>query len=279
MYDIKSLQLETIHTVAKKCIEDLNTGEALYIINKDMEVRVLFFYNSVYFVSDLISLKSLRIDNIKLNDSKTVIKICEYLSNIFDTSDKLLKSKLLKKIDDFIYNDMIDTLVLKVDRKNKNILYSIELEYYNELIFFNGDNIYTLKNDNYNILRSDVTDYFGENNIYDIQNKYYNNLDNVLKYFYKNKEKVYPYNSNINYEVIYDFLSINKDSLLILANVSCNILIAYQILIKNATEYQSYLLDIINNILNIDKTSDNLIENLINIINPNYYNTTSLLIN
>lgn len=262
--NIKYYQIDKIYQKGKDLICNLQERQALYIIDQSMNVRVLFYYKpNTYFISDSFTIKHITFA-IDLKDSKKLIDICEYVSETFEGAHYLTESKLVKDIDRFVNKYMTDSLVILVDRVLNNILDAVSLEYYNELLLLDLKNIYRLVEIDNIIFKDDITPLL--NNF-----KYTKSSDYIielLSHIYANSPKVYPNKSNLLMK-----LNAIKNSefmskyMLIFTNVASNTLIAYeQITPRTDTSYEN-LYNIIISILNIDKSTDDLIDDIEYIVN------------
>ena len=131
-------------------INKLNNTDSLYIINKNMEARVLFYYKpDIYFLSDKISLEEKYID--KSNDI-IIESICAEISDKFENSDLLRKSLKVKDMDIVIEKYFYDSFIIVVDRLNKIVKEKISLESYNKILVFTDNDILEIIEQNNKIL-------------------------------------------------------------------------------------------------------------------------------
>lgn len=257
-------QYATVLDTANNLIYDLKEQEAIFIINKNMEVRVLFYYKpSIYFISESFSIKNITKDSININDTNSIISICKYVSDKFEANDYLTESKLIKNIDKFIEEYMIDTLCLLVNRVKCQVLKSISLEYYNSVYLINNKGKYRLLNIDESIFKYDInlnkfSTITGNKNYYQQLFDYIFNKINIYPNDYTDIKSLKIFNTNED---------IDNSSILILANISCNTLISYEKIIINNELDSNIIFDIVFGILNIDKNTKTLISDIKDITN------------
>lgn len=276
MEDILDLQYMIAYNNAKKLINNLKEAQALYIINKDMNARVLFYYKeNTYFISDEIKLNK---DYIYLANSKELEDICYYISKNFDDTDRLRLSILVNNIDNLINDYMIDSLILVVDRINRNILQSKSLEFYNDLIVINMDGISRIFKQDDKIICDEIN-VLGENKSYKV--------DNVLKNIYR-KNNIYPHDYIFEDECFEfepdDIIPINNISPMILfPNISCEQLISFGFITleKDINYIDDDIFDLVNGMIKVINTSDTIKEDIQALMLDlyHYYDTPSKYLN
>ena len=104
--DMLDIQIGLAYTKAKELIKSLDQNEGLYIINKDREARVLFYYKEdTYFISNAFPLD---IDFIEYSDQNEIVEICEEISKKFEGTDLLRESTLVKNKKEIIWKGNIN---------------------------------------------------------------------------------------------------------------------------------------------------------------------------
>lgn len=140
--DMLDLQLGLAYTKAMALIKSLEERESLYIINKNMEARVLFYYKeNTYFISDVIPLN---IDYIQFSDSIEIEDICRNISDNFENVRLIAESLLAKDKKSIVLNYMINSLIITVNRMTRDIIDISSLEIYNDLTVISLNGVFKL---------------------------------------------------------------------------------------------------------------------------------------
>lgn len=275
-YSIKDAQIDTLMNIATELINNLKEKEALYIIDHSMNVRVLFYYKPMtYFLSDPFSISN--IEYIDLKDGENLINLCNFISTTFEGTNYLLESKLIKNIDKFIENYMINNLVILVNRVEQDKIEPVSLEYYNDLFLVNLNGLFKLTKVNNNIFKQDMT-----NLLYNIRVKSNDYFLELLNHVYTNDENIYPSKVNSfdlkpldlsDLDIIF-----NAPPVFIMSNISSSILLAYEKININ-TKDSDKLYNAVSNILDIDKNSEYLIEDINEIVEDYSDDKKSVLLN
>ena len=278
--NIKQLQINTIINKGKKLIEQLEERQGIYIIDKSLNVRVLFYYKpNIYFISDSFHVFINNSYCIDINNSDELINACENISGIFESSDYLTNSKLIKNIDDFVEEYMIDTLAIVVDRVEMNILETASLEYYNDLIMINLTGCFKLLEIDGLICKYDITEALIDFK-YTQTHEYFTEL---LYYLYDNTN-LFPYNTTIDMTKVEKFSKYdlsNKEKfppMFIVSNNALGNVISYEKILINVPNLDyTKIYDTLYFILNIDKTSDYLLEDIKYIVDTNNNDKNTLI--
>ena len=277
--NIKQLQINTIINKGKKLIEQLEERQGIYIIDKSLNVRVLFYYKpNIYFISDPFHV-FINNSYIDINNNDELINACENISGIFESSDYLTNSKLIKNIDAFVEEYMIDTLAIVVDRVEMNILETSSLEYYNDLIMINLTGCFKLLEIDGLICKYDITEAL-INFKYTQTHEYFTEL---LYYLYDNNN-IFPYNTTIDMTKVEKFSKYdlsNKEKfppMFIVSNNALGNVISYEKILINVPNLDyNKIYDTLYFILNIDKTSDYLLEDIKYIVDTNNNDKNTLI--
>lgn len=278
--NIKQLQINTIINKGKKLIEQLEERQGIYIIDKSLNVRVLFYYKpNIYFISDSFHVFINNSYCIDINNSDELINACENISGIFESSDYLTNSKLIKNIDAFVEEYMIDTLAIVVDRVEMNILETASLEYYNDLIMINLTGCFKLLEIDGLICKYDITEALIDFK-YTQTHEYFTEL---LYYLYDNNN-LFPYNTTIDMTKVEKFSKYdlsNKEKfppMFIVSNNALGNVISYEKILINVPNLDyNKIYDTLYFILNIDKTSDYLLEDIKYIVDTNNNDKNTLI--
>lgn len=278
--NIKQLQINTIINKGKKLIEQLEERQGIYIIDKSLNVRVLFYYKpNIYFISDSFHVFINNSYCIDINNSDELINACENISGIFESSDYLTNSKLIKNIDAFVEEYMIDTLAIVVDRVEMNILETASLEYYNDLIMINLTGCFKLLEIDGLICKYDITEALIDFK-YTQTHEYFTEL---LYYLYDNNN-LFPYNTTIDMTKVEKFSKYdlsNKEKfppMFIVSNNALGNVISYEKILINVPNLDyTKIYDTLYFILNIDKTSDYLLEDIKYIVDTNNNDKNTLI--
>ena len=278
--NIKQLQINTIINKGKKLIEQLEERQGIYIIDKSLNVRVLFYYKpNIYFISDSFHVFINNSYCIDINNSDELINACENISGIFEPSDYLTNSKLIKNIDAFVEEYMIDTLAIVVDRVEMNILETASLEYYNDLIMINLTGCFKLLEIDGLICKYDITEALIDFK-YTQTHEYFTEL---LYYLYDNNN-LFPYNTTIDMTKVEKFSKYdlsNKEKfppMFIVSNNALGNVISYEKILINVPNLDyNKIYDTLYFILNIDKTSDYLLEDIKYIVDTNNNDKNTLI--
>ena len=278
--NIKQLQINTIINKGKKLIEQLEERQGIYIIDKSLNVRVLFYYKpNIYFISDSFHVFINNSYCIDINNSDELINACENISGIFESSDYLTNSKLIKNIDAFVEEYMIDTLAIVVDRVEMNILETASLEYYNDLIMINLTGCFKLLEIDGLICKYDITEALIDFK-YTQTHEYFTEL---LYYLYDNTN-LFPYNTTIDMTKVEKFSKYdlsNKEKfppMFIVSNNALGNVISYEKILINVPNLDyTKIYDTLYFILNIDKTSDYLLEDIKYIVDTNNNDKNTLI--
>lgn len=278
--NIKQLQINTIINKGKKLIEQLEERQGIYIIDKSLNVRVLFYYKpNIYFISDSFHVFINNSYCIDINNSDELINACENISGIFESSDYLTNSKLIKNIDAFVEEYMIDTLAIVVDRVEMNILETASLEYYNDLIMINLAGCFKLLEIDGFICKYDITEALIDFK-YTQTHEYFTEL---LYYLYDNNN-LFPYNTTIDMTKVEKFSKYdlsNKEKfppMFIVSNNALGNVISYEKILINVPNLDyNKIYDTLYFILNIDKTSDYLLEDIKYIVDTNNNDKNTLI--
>lgn len=278
--NIKQLQINTIINKGKKLIEQLEERQGIYIIDKSLNVRVLFYYKpNIYFISDSFHVFINNSYCIDINNSDELINACENISGIFESSDYLTNSKLIKNIDAFVEEYMIDTLAIVVDRVEMNILETASLEYYNDLIMINLTGCFKLLEIDGVICKYDITEALIDFK-YTQTHEYFTEL---LYYLYDNNN-IFPYNTTIDMTKVEKFSKYdlsNKEKfppMFIVSNNALGNVISYEKILINVPNLDyNKIYDTLYFILNIDKTSDYLLEDIKYIVDTNNNDKNTLI--
>ena len=277
--NIKQLQINTIINKGKKLIEQLEERQGIYIIDKSLNVRVLFYYKpNIYFISDPFHV-FINNSYIDINNSDELINACENISGIFESSDYLTNSKLIKNIDAFVEEYMIDTLAIVVDRVEMNILETASLEYYNDLIMINLTGCFKLLEIDGFICKYDITEALIDFK-YTQTHEYFTEL---LYYLYDNNN-LFPYNTTIDMTKVEKFSKYdlsNKEKfppMFIVSNNALGNVVSYEKILINVPNLDyTKIYDTLYFILNIDKTSDYLLEDIKYIVDTNNNDKNTLI--
>lgn len=259
--DTLDIQIDLAFTKAKELIDNLKDRQALYIINKNMEARVLFYYKKdVLFLSDSFKLDT---NYIQFNDSNQVEEICEQITNKFENSDLLKSSILVKDINSIILKYFIDSLIFKIhDRIKYNIPEVKSLEIYNDFIVVNMNGIFK-------VFRQDNKFVYDKIRINKVDFKKYTLLEDLLKTEY-NKFEIFPHNYDYSKDIYNEGFDtfdpkdiISEDdfpTILTIAVVSSEELITIGLtIIPYDEEYTDEdLSDITNDMIDIAKNSENI---------------------
>ena len=278
--NIKQLQINTIINKGKKLIEQLEERQGIYIIDKSLNVRVLFYYKpNIYFISDSFHVFINNSYCIDINNSDELINACENISGIFESSDYLTNSKLIKNIDAFVEEYMIDTLAIVIDRVEMNILETASLEYYNDLIMINLTGCFKLLEIDGLICKYDITEALIDFK-YTQTHEYFTEL---LYYLYDNNN-LFPYNTTIDMTKVEKFSKYdlsNKEKfppMFIVSNNALGNVISYEKILINVPNLDyNKIYDTLYFILNIDKTSDYLLEDIKYIVDTNNNDKNTLI--
>lgn len=278
--NIKQLQINTIINKGKKLIEQLEERQGIYIIDKSLNVRVLFYYKpNIYFISDSFHVFINNSYCIDINNSDELINACENISGIFESSDYLTNSKLIKNIDAFVEEYMIDTLAIVIDRVEMNILETASLEYYNDLIMINLTGCFKLLEIDGLICKYDITEALIDFK-YTQTHEYFTEL---LYYLYDNNT-LFPYNTTIDMAKVEKFSKYdlsNKEKfppMFIVSNNALGNVISYEKILINVPNLDyNKIYDTLYFILNIDKTSDYLLEDIKYIVDTNNNDKNTLI--
>lgn len=278
--NIKQLQINTIINKGKKLIEQLEERQGIYIIDKSLNVRVLFYYKpNIYFISDPFHVFINNSYCIDINNNDELINACENISGIFESSDYLTNSKLIKNIDAFVEEYMIDTLAIVVDRVEMNILETASLEYYNDLIMINLTGCFKLLEIDGFICKYDITEALIDFK-YTQTHEYFTEL---LYYLYDNNN-LFPYNTTIDMTKVEKFSKYdlsNKEKfppMFIVSNNALGNVISYEKILINVPNLDyNKIYDTLYFILNIDKTSDYLLEDIKYIVDTNNNDKNTLI--
>lgn len=278
--NIKQLQINTIINKGKKLIEQLEERQGIYIIDKSLNTRVLFYYKpNIYFISNPFHIFINNSQCIDINNSDELINACENISGIFESSDYLTNSKLIKNIDAFVEEYMIDTLAIVVDRVEMNILETASLEYYNDLIMINLAGCFKLLEIDGVICKYDITEALIDFK-YTQTHEYFTEL---LYYLYDNNT-LFPYNTTIDMTKVEKFSKYdlsNKEKfppMFIVSNNALGNVISYEKILINVPNLDyNKIYDTLYFILNIDKTSDYLLEDIKYIVDSNNNDKNTLI--
>lgn len=258
--NINQIQYNDVYTKAHVLIDNLVEQEGLFIIDKNLNVRVLFYYkdNLLFFSSNLsINLKP----GINLNDQKEIAKVCEKILNDFN-DNYIRSSKLVKDIDDFIDSYMVDSLVIKINRLKKEIIKIISLEYYNELLLVNKKGIYKIISKDNKLEKIDISSLvLGINSI--------ENIEQILYDIYEDEFKTYPYNygySNSTELLESDIKAEKQNSVLMLCNIAAEQFLSFERIVIGKDYYFDDTKDLIESLLFINKDYDVIseIERIVN---------------
>lgn len=259
--DTLDIQIDLAFTKAKEIVDNLKDRQALYIINKNMEARVLFYYKKdALFLSDSFKLDA---DYIQFNDPNQIEEICEQIRNKFENTDLLRSSKLVTDINSIILKYFIDSLIFKIsDRIKDNIPEVKSLEIYNDFIVVNMKGIFKVFKQNnkfvYDRIKVNSSDF-----------KKYKLLEDFLKSEYSNFG-IFPHNYDYSKDLYNKGFNtfdpkdiVSKDdfpTILIIAVVSSEELITIGLtIIPYDEEYTDEdLSDITNDMIDIAKNSENI---------------------
>lgn len=272
MKNILDSQYEYAFNIGKKYITSLKEKEGLFIIDKNMNIRVIFYYKeNTYFISNSFNIPELEY----INKHEPLVKLCEKISDKFEGTDYLRLSKLITNVDYIVNKYLINSFIILVNRIEHIVLSAKSLEIFNELLILDPSGFLLSVDNNLNYLVSD--NIIIKNNI--ITNSGNINIEDLLKTIYKS-EKYFPMTNNRSYELLEDipdgsifiFASVSAESLITMGNIQ---------FINNIKYNYNDIYDIIKNICNILKFSDNIEEDISNEFKEfyKYYNIqyTSLL--
>ena len=263
--DMLDIQIGLAYTKAKELIKSLDQNEGLYIINKDREARVLFYYKEdTYFISNAFPLD---IDFIEYSDQNEIVEICEEISKKFEGTDLLRESTLVKNKKEIILKYLINSLIITVNRSECRIIEVDSLEVYNDMVLVTLKGIFKI---------------FKEQNIifYDkfyIPNAEYTDLEDIMKNIYEEYD-IFPH--DYKYKVynmlnIKDIIPSNGTSPIIaISMVSSEELISLgYVSLKNDIKYKDKdIITMVNDILEITEESEDIQYDLNMIVDDLYYN-------
>lgn len=267
-------QMDILDEKANKLLSNIKPGELIFIIDKNLNMRSLFIYNELFFISDSID-AGLEDNYIDYSDTKVMNDLIDSLINIHESI--AYKSKLIKNKKDII-DIMVDSLIINIDMLNGELLGITPLEYYNELFLFNIDGIYKISKKNNKIKKLNMTNVLEGvmldkgASATDIINIIYNNRNRI---FPVENEKI-PAETNVNLNDV-----INKKSILVSTHISSNAIVLSQQLLfnKNIKYEENDIIDTLYRFLSI-KREDNFLESMENIfdeLDSKYINNTNLL--
>lgn len=267
MPDMFKLQYRTSYLNGKSLIDSLQEKEGLFIINNQMQARVLFYYkeNKLFFSEPI----DLNIESIDYGNEIDISLVCEYITNNFDGTDKLRLSTLVSDKESFIKNYLIDSLVVKVNRLTKNIIEIISLEFYNDLFLFNNS-IGIMK-----IFKEDNSLYY-----YQYKKAFDGTLDKILDMFYDDTT-IYPMCKTRNKEKlnVSDLLLKNKTLLIFSIISSEEVLLDKCFELKRLKYEDSDIIKYLDNILSILNSydCDDVVDSIQDLTLDLYYKYDKLL--
>lgn len=263
--DMLDIQIGLAYTKAKELIKSLDQNEGLYIINKNREVRVLFYYKEdTYFISDAFPLD---IDFIEYSDQNEIVEICEEISKKFEGTDLLRESTLVKNKKEIILKYLINSLIITVNRSECRIIEVDSLEVYNDMVLVTPKGVFKIFKENnaifydrFNIPRADYSD-----------------LEDIIKNIYEEYD-IFPHDYKYK---IYNMLDIKDiipsngiSPIIAISMVSSEELVSLgYVSLKNDIKYKDKdIITMVNDILEITEESEDIQYDLNMIVDDLYYN-------
>lgn len=263
--DMLDIQIGLAYTKAKELIKSLDQSEGLYIINKDREARVLFYYKEdTYFISDSFPLE---IDFIEYSDQNEIVEICEEISKKFEGTDLLRESTLVKNKKEIILKYLINSLIITVNRSECRIIEVDSLEVYNDMVLVTPKGIFKIFKENNTIFYDR----------FNIPQADYSDLEDIIKNIYEEYD-IFPHDYKYKIYNILDIKDIvpsNGISLVIaISMVSSEELVSLgYVSLKNDIKYKDKdIITMVNDILEITEESEDIQYDLNMIVDDLYYN-------
>lgn len=263
--DMLDIQIGLAYTKAKELIKSLDQSEGLYIINKDREARVLFYYKEdTYFISDAFPLE---IDFIEYSDQNEVVEICEEISKKFEGTDLLRESTLVKNKKEIILKYLINSLIITVNRSECRIIEVDSLEVYNDTVLVTPKGIFKIFKENNTIFYDR----------FNIPQADYSDLEDIIKNIYEEYD-IFPHDYKYK---IYNMLDIKDiipsngiSPIIAISMVSSEELISLgYVSLKNDIKYKDRdIITMVNDILEVTDESEDIQYDLNMIVDDLYYN-------
>ena len=263
--DMLDIQIGLAYTKAKELIKSLDQNEGLYIINKDREARVLFYYKEdTYFISDAFPLE---IDFIEYSDQNEIVEICEEISKKFEGTDLLRESTLVKNKKEIILKYLINSLIITVNRSECRIIEVDSLEVYNDTVLVTPKGIFKIFKENNTIFYDR----------FNIPQADYSDLEDIIKNIYEEYD-IFPHDYKYK---IYNMLDIKDiipsngiSPIIAISMVSSEELVSLgYVSLKNDIKYKDRdIITMVNDILEVTDESEDIQYDLNIIVDDLYYN-------
>ena len=263
--DMLDIQIGLAYTKAKEIIKSLEEGQGLYIINKDMEARVLFYYKEdTYFISDAFPLE---IDFIEYSDQNEIVEICEEISKKFEGTDLLRESTLVKNKKEIILKYLINSLIITVNRSECRIIEVDSLEVYNDMVLVTPKGVFKIFKENNTIFYDR----------FNISQADYSDLEDIIKNVYEEYD-IFPHDYRYK---IYNMLDIKDivpsngiSPIIAISMVSSEELVSLgYVSLKNDIKYKDRdIITMVNDILEVTDESEDIQYDLNIIVDDLYYN-------
>lgn len=263
--DMLDIQIGLAYTKAKELIKSLDQNEGLYIINKDREARVLFYYKEdTYFISNAFPLE---IDFIEYSDQNEVVEICEEISKKFEGTDLLRESTLVKNKKEIILKYLINSLIITVNRSECRIIEVDSLEVYNDTVLVTPKGIFKIFKENNTIFYDR----------FNIPQADYSDLEDIIKNIYEEYD-IFPHDYKYK---IYNMLDIKDiipsngiSPIIAISMVSSEELVSLgYVSLKNDIKYKDRdIITMVNDILEVTDESEDIQYDLNTIVDDLYYN-------
>lgn len=263
--DMLDIQIGLAYTKAKELIKSLDQSEGLYIINKDREARVLFYYKEdTYFISDAFPLE---IDFIEYSDQNEIVEICEEISKKFEGTDLLRESTLVKNKKEIILKYLINSLIITVNRSECRIIEVDSLEVYNDTVLVTPKGIFKIFKENNTIFYDR----------FNIPQADYSDLEDIIKNIYEEYD-IFPHDYKYK---IYNMLDIKDivpsngiSPIIAISMVSSEELVSLgYVSLKNDIKYKDRdIITMVNDILEVTDESEDIQYDLNMIVDDLYYN-------
>lgn len=263
--DMLDIQIGLAYTKAKELIKSLDQNEGLYIINKDREVRVLFYYKEdTYFISDAFPLE---IDFIEYSDQNEIVEICEEISKKFEGTDLLRESTLVKNKKEIILKYLINSLIITVNRSECRIIEVDSLEVYNDMVLVTPKGVFKIFKENNTIFYDR----------FNISQADYSDLEDIIKNVYEEYD-IFPHDYRYK---IYNMLDIKDivpsngiSPIIAISMVSSEELVSLgYVSLKNDIKYKDRdIITMVNDILEVTDESEDIQYDLNIIVDDLYYN-------
>lgn len=263
--DMLDIQIGLAYTKAKELIKSLDQNEGLYIINKDREARVLFYYKEdTYFISNAFPLD---IDFIEYSDQNEIVEICEEISKKFEGTDLLRESTLVKNKKEIILKYLINSLIITVNRSECRIIEVDSLEVYNDTVLVTPKGIFKIFKENNTIFYDR----------FNIPQADYSDLEDIIKNIYEEYD-IFPHDYKYK---IYNMLDIKDiipsngiSPIIAISMVSSEELVSLgYVSLKNDIKYKDKdIVTMVNDILEVTEESEDIQYDLNIIVDDLYYN-------